>query len=80
MEMSDKAIELQGFSLLTLCLKPIMTLEHISNDEHGTIMAWNEKGMKAGIFSRKPGNSEENYSEFLQTDLPALRLSKKLYV
>lgn len=59
MKMSDKAIELQGVSLLTLCLKPIMTLEHISNDEHGTIMAWNEKGMKAGIFSRKPGNSEE---------------------
>jgi len=62
--MSDKAMELQGFSLLTLHLKLTRTLECISNDERGTVMAWNEEGMKAGIFSRKPGNSEETVLSF----------------
>lgn len=64
MKMSDKATELQGFSLLTLCLKLMVTQERISTDERGTITAWNKKGMKAGMFSRKPGNSEETVLSF----------------
>lgn len=59
MKTSDKAIELQGFLLPLLCLKLIMTLEHISDDERVTITAWNEKRMNFAIFSRKPDNCAE---------------------